>query len=300
MCSVFSRNLGSKLLLGSRGAKIQHHHFSNLSRRKKIALGTAALVGGVGAVTTLALHHAVYASEDELHPPSYPFKHKGHLTTLDMASVRRGFQVYQQVCAACHSLEFIAFRHLVGCTHTEEEAKALAAEAMIEDGPNEKGKMYLRPGLLTDYMPAPYKNDEEARAANNGSLPPDLSLIVLARHGNEDYIFSLLTGYHDAPAGVEIAEEQHFNAYFPGQALGMAQALYDEIIEYEDGTPATTSQLAKDVCTFLRWSSEIYHDDRKLYGFRMLLFFSIFTPMAWFMKKRVFTQVKSMKVAYKK
>ncbi|XP_076814420.1 cytochrome c1, heme protein, mitochondrial-like [Clavelina lepadiformis] len=299
MTSTLCRNIGSKLLLVQHGRHLRKQQISHFSRAKKIALGTSAFVAGAGAFTALALHYSVHASEDELHTPSYPFKHKGTFTTLDTASVRRGFQVYQQVCAACHSLNYLAFRSLVGYTHTEEEAKAIAAEAQIEDGPNEKGKMFMRPGKLSDYMPKPYKNDEEARAANNGALPPDLSYIVIARHGNEDYIFSVLTGYYDPPAGVNIADGQYFNAYFPGQAISMAQALYNEIIEYEDGTPATQSQLAKDVATFLRWTSEPHHDEKKLYGFRLVLFAAMLVPLCWYLKKRTFSHIKSKKLAFK-
>nr|CAB3235214.1 cytochrome c1, heme protein, mitochondrial-like [Phallusia mammillata] len=300
MSSVLTKSFSSKhILLAQRYRNIQKHQISNFSKMKKVVLGGTGLFGAAGVITTIAVSRQAHASEDEIHPPSYPWEHKPLLSTLDRASVRRGFQVYQQVCAACHSLKYIAFRNLVGETHTEEEAKALAAEVMVEDGPNENGKMFQRPGKLSDYMPSPYANDEEARKANNGALPPDLSNVVLGRHGEEDYIFSLLTGYYDPPEGVEIAEGQYFNAYFPGQAIGMAQALYNEIIEYEDGTPATQSQLAKDVSTFLRWTSEPHHDTRKLYGFRALLFSAIFFPLLWYHKKRVFSMIKSKKIAYK-
>lgn len=124
------------------------------------------------------------------------------MTTFDSASIRRGFQVYQEVCSQCHSLKYIAFRNLVGVSHTEDEAKALAAEYEIEDGPDDKGEMFKRPGRLSDYLPLVYANDEQGRAQNGGALPPDLSCIVKARMGNEDYIFSLLTGYHEPPAGI--------------------------------------------------------------------------------------------------
>uniref|UniRef100_A0A8D2PB14 Cytochrome c n=1 Tax=Zosterops lateralis melanops TaxID=1220523 RepID=A0A8D2PB14_ZOSLA len=183
--------------------------------------------------------------------------------------VRRGFQVYRQVCSACHSMEFVAFRSLIGVTHTEAEAKALAEEVEVQDGPDENGEMFMRPGKVSDYFPKPYPNAEAARAANNGALPPDLSYIVNARHGGEDYVFSLLTGYCDPPAGVSLREGLHYNPYFPGQAIGMAPPIYDEVLEYEDGTPATMSQIAKDVCTFLRWAAEPEHDHRKRMGLKV-------------------------------
>ena len=131
------------------------------------------------------------------------------------------------------------------------------------DGPGEDGKMFMRPGKLSDAVPSPYPNEETARNANNGAYPPDLSYIVLARHGNEDYVFSLLTGYQDPPAGFVLGEGQNFNPVFPGGALSMGQLLYNEAMEYSDGTPATASQLAKDVTTFLSWCAQPEHDVRK-------------------------------------
>ncbi|XP_025909228.1 cytochrome c1, heme protein, mitochondrial, partial [Nothoprocta perdicaria] len=111
-------------------------------------------------------------------------------------SLRRGFQVYRQVCSACHSLEYVAFRNLVGVTHSEAEAKALAEEVEVLDGPDENGEMFMRPGKISDAFPKPYPNAEAARAANNGALPPDLSYIVNARHGGEDYVFSQHSAVH--------------------------------------------------------------------------------------------------------
>ncbi|KAG2461531.1 CY1 protein, partial [Polypterus senegalus] len=209
--------------------------FTSLSRGKKMALSTIGVLTAGGVSLALALHHSVKASELELHPPNFPWSHSGMLSSLDHASVRRGYQVYKQVCAACHSMEYLAFRNLVGVSHTEAEAKALAEEFEIVDGPDEKGEMFTRPGKLSDYFPKPYANPEAARAANNGALPPDLSYIVNARHGGEDYVFSLLTGYCDAPAGVKLLDGVYYNPYFPGQAIGMAPPIYNEIIEFEDG-----------------------------------------------------------------
>lgn len=138
--------------------------------------------------------------------------------------------MYKSVCAACHSMQYIAYRNLVDVTHTEAEAKAEAEQIMVHDGPNEDGEYFERPGKLSDYFKSPYANEEAARAANNGAYPPDLSYIVLARKGGEDYIFSLLTGYCDAPAGVVLRDGQYFNPYFPGGAISMAQAIYNEVI----------------------------------------------------------------------
>ena len=298
-CSL-RRTPVSKLLLNVKSVtKSPSHSISSLSRAKKAAVGSLCLIGTGIVGTATALQWSVSASDEDLHPPHYPWGHGPMLSTLDAASIRRGYQVYQQVCSACHSLKYLSFRNLVGVSHTEEEVKAIAAEAMILDGPDDTGAMFKRPGKLSDRMPGPYANEQEARAANNGALPPDLSYIILAREGEEDYIFSLLTGYQDPPAGITMAENQHYNAYFTGQAIGMQAPLYDEIIEYEDGTPATMSQLAKDVATFLRWASEPNHDKRKMHGFRMLCFFGIMIPLMWYHKKRVFSTIKSKKIAFK-
>ena len=134
-------------------------------------------------------------------------------------SIRRGYEVYKQVCAACHSLKYVTYRELVGVSHTKEEAAEEAEQIQVEDGPDDNGKMFMRSGKLYDYFPSPYPNEEAAKKANNGALPPDLTLIVLGRHGNEDYIFSLLTGFREAPAGFHPPEGTYFNPYFTGSSI---------------------------------------------------------------------------------
>ncbi|XP_014664360.1 PREDICTED: cytochrome c1, heme protein, mitochondrial-like [Priapulus caudatus] len=273
--------------------------YSSYSWGKKIVLGTTGLLtaGGLGLVA--ALNHSVKATDLILHPAKLPWSHKGWFSSIDHASIRRGYEVYKQVCAACHSMKYIAYRNLVDVCHTEAEAKAEAEEQFIEDGPNDQGEMFKRPGKLSDYLPNPYANDEAARSANNGALPPDLSFMANARHGGEDYIFALMTGYCDPPAGTELAEGQHYNPYFPGGAIGMAQSLYNEVIEYEDGTPAYASQLAKDVSTFLRWATEPEHDQRKRMLLKVMVFFSIVTPILYYYKRHKWVLVKSRKLAFK-
>ncbi|XP_015250899.1 PREDICTED: cytochrome c1, heme protein, mitochondrial [Cyprinodon variegatus] len=272
---------------------------SSLTGKKKVALTTLGVVTAGGAGLALMLHQSVKASELELHPPNYPWSHSGPLSSLDHSSIRRGYQVYKQVCSACHSMEYLAFRNLVGVSHTEDEVKAIAEEVEVVDGPDENGEMFTRPGKLSDYFPKPYPNPEAARAANNGALPPDLSYIVNARHGGEDYIFSLLTGYCDPPAGVSVREGLYYNPYFPGQAIGMAPPIYNEVLEYEDGTPATMSQVAKDVCTFLRWAAEPEHDQRKRMGLKLLMGAAILVPLLYYMKRHRWSVLKSRKIAYR-
>ncbi|XP_041946328.1 cytochrome c1, heme protein, mitochondrial isoform X2 [Alosa sapidissima] len=234
---VATTGCGRTLLNAAKSSQTQKAHmsFASLPKGRKVALTTLGVLttGGVGLA--LALNQSVKASDLELHPPSYPWSHAGLVSSLDHASVRRGYQVYKQVCSACHSMEYLAFRNLVGVSHTEAEVKVLAEEIEVVDGPDDTGEMFTRPGKLSDYFPKPYPNPEAARVANNGALPPDLSYIVNARHGGEDYVFSLLTGYCDPPAGVELREGLYYNPYFPGQAIGMAPPIYNEVLEYDDG-----------------------------------------------------------------
>lgn len=206
--------------------------------------------------------------------------------------------MYREVCAACHSLDRIAWRNLVGVSHTADEAREMAEAVEYQDGPNSEGEMFMRPGKLSDYMPPPYPNEEAARAGNAGALPPDLSLIVKARHGGADYIFALLTGYMDPPAGVEIREGMNYNPFFPGGAISMARVLFDGLVEYDDKTPATASQMAKDVVTFLSWAAEPEHDERKKIGLKAVILLSALTALSLYVKRFKWTVIKNRKLLY--
>lgn len=231
---------------------------SMLTSRTSAVAATAVALGSIvwyqqmyGDLPFFESASASSLADEGLHPPAYPWTNNGWFSTFDHSAIRRGFQVYREVCSTCHSLERIAWRNLVGVSHTVDEVKAMAQEVEYEDGPNDDGEMFQRPGKLADYMPSPYPNEEAARAGNAGALPPDLTLIVKARHGGADYIFSLLTGYCDPPAGVTVQEGLNYNPFFPGTQIAMARVLFDGLVEYDDGTPATTSQMAKDVVAFL-------------------------------------------------
>lgn len=228
-----------------------------------------------------------------------PSTDRDQLVYSHLPSLRRGFQVYQEVCQSCHSLSRVPYRALVGTVLTVDEAKALAEENEFPGEPDEQGEIQMRPGKLADYMPVPYKNEEAARFANNGALPPDLSLIVKARHGGCDYIFSLLTGYpEEAPAGVQVAPGMNFNPYFPGTGIAMARVLYDGIVEYEDETPASTSQMAKDVVEFLNWAAEPEMDDRKRMGMKVLVISTGLWAVSVWVKRYKWAWLKSRKLAY--
>jgi len=268
-----------------------------MSASKKAALATLGMFTGVGGAVAFKLDQEVKA-ELSLHPPHLPWSHSGLFDSLDHASIRRGYQVYKQVCAACHSMRYLAYRNLVNVSHTEEEAKAEAEEVQVQDGPDELGNMFMRPGKLSDYFPRPWPNDAAAAAANNGAIPPDLSFITLARHGGEDYIYHLLNGYCDPPAGIELREGQNFNPYYPGGAIGMAPPIYNEIVEYADGTPATQSQVAKDVCTFLTWAASPEHDLRKRFAIKALMIFSLLLGTSYYLKRHKWSILKSRKLVY--
>ncbi|KAH8815428.1 cytochrome c1 heme protein [Xylogone sp. PMI_703] len=243
--------------------------------------------------------NAMTPAEEGLHPTQYPWEHSKWLKTFDHQALRRGFQVYKEVCASCHSLSRVPYRALVGVTHTVDEAKAMAEENEYDTEPNDQGDIEKRPGKLSDYLPSPYKNDEAARAANNGALPPDLSLIVKARHGGCNYIFSLLTGYpEEPPAGAVVQEGLNFNPYFPGTGIAMARVLYNELVEYEDGTPASTSQMAKDVVEFLNWAAEPEMDDRKKMGMKAIVLTSMLFALSVWAKRYKWAAIKTRKIVY--
>lgn len=241
-----------------------------------------------------------YLSDDAVPPPAYPWRHRGVFSSFDCASLRRGFQVYREVCATCHSIERVRFRELVGITHTKDEAKQMALETDVLDGPNDEGEMFERPGKLFDKLPRPYQNEQQGRAANGGSYPPDLSLMVKARHEGHDYIMALLTGYMEPPAGKYIMEGVYYNPYFPGGAISMPPPLQDEGVEYEDGTVATISQQARDIAQFLSWTAEPEMEERKKNaGLSMIAI--VFLGISFGLHKRYkWATLKTRKIAYVK
>ena len=252
---------------------------------------------------------------------------EGPASAFDSASLRRGFEVYRQVCSACHSLRFLSFRQLVGVTHTELQAKALAASVLVQDVDEETGETRLRPGTLADRLPAPYAGELQARELNHGALPPDLTHIVnvshtalsrpewacrwlpqplplpcalsQARPGGADFLFSLLTGYCASPPyGLQAAPEQHYNVYFPSNLLLMPPPLAAGGVEYEDDTAASVSQQAKDVSCFLSWSSNPEQDERKLAGLKAV---GVALPLALLVgyhKRLLFAPYKTRKVTW--
>ncbi len=215
----------------------------------------------------------------------------GIFGTYDRASLQRGLQVYQQVCASCHGLKRVAFRTLTDLGFTMDQVKKIAAEYEFEDGPDEEGEMFTRPGAPYDYFPSPFPNEKAAAAANGGAVPPDLSLIVKARRGREDYVYSILTGYEEAPDGFTVPEGGHYNSAFPGNVIAMPPPLSEDAVEYADGTPATVEQMAKDVVNFLSWAAEPKMEERKRIGLRVVIFLVILIGLLYGIYRRVWARV---------
>lgn len=290
--------LASRIATGSAGRATFGTYTGSVSKSKVLwaTLG-AATASGIGLI--YALERSVAASGVELHPPTLPWSHSGFFDSLDYASVRRGYQVYKQVCAACHSMDQIYFRHFVNVFLTEEEAKAEAAEYEIADVDQDTGKPIMRPRKLFDKLPRPYDNDIAAKVANNNALPPDMSWISRGRHGGENYIFALLTSYMDPPEGVALGEGQAYNPYFSGGVLSMAQQLFDDMLEYKDGTPATQSQMAKDVATFLCWVAEPEQDTRKRILVKSIVLLPIISFIVIYYKRYIWTTMKSERFIFR-
>jgi len=254
------------------------------------------------------VHHAVEGGHfPVLAPKEQSWTFGGFFGKYDKAQLQRGLKVYKEVCSACHSMKRVAFRNLADLGYNEEQIKAFAAEYEVQDGPNADGEMFTRPAIPSDYFPSPFPNVEAAAAANGGAAPPDFSLIAKARavtrgfpqfvidmfvpyqEGGPDYIYSLLTGYQEPPAGVEVAEGTYFNPYFmSGISLKMAPPLSDDQVTYDDGAPQTLDQYAKDVSAFLMWAAEPKLEDRKRTGFMVMVFLLGLTALIYLCKKAIF------------
>ena len=219
----------------------------------------------------------------------------GPFGTFDQNSLQRGFQVYVEVCAGCHSLEYIAFRNLADLGYNEAEIKAIAAQYDVVDGPNDEGEMFTRPGIPADRFPSPYENEQAARAANGGAYPPDLSLMVKARPNGADYLYSLMVGYLDAPAGVAVPDGMYYNDAYGGNMIAMPQPLYGDDVDYADGHATTIEEHAKDVTAFLAWTAEPELEERKRIGVAAMFFLIVMTILSYFAMRFIWADVKKAK-----
>lgn len=270
------------------------------------------------AAAVLGFSAPAFASGETPVPPAQKWTFAGPFGTFDRAQLQRGFKVYREVCASCHGLTYVAFRNLAeegGPEFSEVQVKALAAEYKIQDGPNDAGDMFERPGRPADRFPAPFPNENAAAAANGGKAPPDLSLMPKARtyergfpwfitdafrqysENGADYLVALLTGYEEAPAGFQVPAGGHYNHYFPGHVVAMPKPLSDGQVEYpkneagQPQAPETVAQYAKDVTAFLTWTAEPHLEARKRLGFQVMLFLLVLSGLFYFTKKKVWAKV---------
>ena len=215
---------------------------------------------------------------------------------FDRASLQRGFQVYKEVCSSCHSMQYLSYRNLGepgGPEFTLEEVKAIAASVEIEDGPDSQGEMFTRPGKPSDKFKSPYPNVEASTVANGGAYPPDMSVLVKARPGGADYMYSVLMGYEEPPAGMKLDDGVYYNKYMIGQKIKMSSPLSDGIVEYSDGTEATMDQMAKDVTTFLAWAAEPELEERHRVGFKVIIYLILLTILVYLSMKKIWSRIDS-------
>ena len=252
-------------------------------RKLILPLLAAAFLAGAGP--------AARAHEGpELMRPGFSFE--GMLGRYDPAALKRGFQVFHEVCSNCHSLSLVAYRNLEAIGLTADQAKAVAAEREVQDGPNDEGQMFMRPARLSDHYVPPFPNAKAAAVANGGAAPPDLSLMAKARNGGPNYIYSLLLGFEDTPPeGVTLPDGKFYNKVFPGHAISMPPPVQDDLVTYADGTKATKEQIASDVVTFLNWAAEPELDARKSLGIEVLAFLAVLTALLYALKRQLWKDV---------
>jgi ubiquinol-cytochrome c reductase cytochrome c1 subunit len=246
----------------------------------------AAVFGGLILAPAIAR-----APDENLQLPRQQWSFDGVFGTYDRASSQRGFQVYKEVCSVCHPVKHLHFRDLGDIGYTEDEVKAIAAGYQITDGPNDEGQMFQRPGRPSDPIPGPFPNDQAARAANNGALPPDLSLIVKARPGGPDYVYGILTGYKDPPAGFKLLQGMNYSEFFPGHQIAMPPPLSENAVTFADGVPASVPQMAHDAVTFLTWAAEPRLEDRHRTGFKVTLFLVVAAGVFYAAKRKIWAPI---------
>ena len=243
-------------------------------------------------LTAVLLASAPNLAAQETPPlPHQEWSFEGVFGTYDPASAQRGFQVYKEICSACHPVKHLYFRDLEAIGYNADEIKAIAATYQVTDGPNDQGQMYQRPGRPSDPIPGPFPNEQAARAANNGALPPDQSLIVKARPGGPNYVYGILTGYKEPPTGFKMLAGMNYNEYFPGHQIAMPQPLSDNAVTFADGVPATVPQMAHDVVTFLTWASEPNLDDRHRTGFKVIGFLVVAAILFYAAKRKIWAPI---------
>ncbi len=223
--------------------------------------------------------------------PKHDWSFEGFTGTFDRAALQRGYKVYREVCSGCHSMKLLYYRDLIDIGFSPEQVKTIAAEYTVIDGPDDEGSMFERPAKPSDRFVGPFANKQEARFNNNGSYPPDLSVIAKARKNGVDYLYNLLLGYKEAPENFEIGEGMYYNQWVNGNQIAMAPPLDEGYVDYDDGTNNTLPQLAEDVVTFLKWSAEPELEVRKNMGIKVILFFIIFGIVIYLTKRKIWRDI---------
>ena len=247
-------------------------------------------------ILTLSIQNITYSAGENYPLLKQDWSFKSFFGTFDRASLQRGYQVYTEVCASCHSLKYVSYRNLAekgGPEFSIEQAKAIASNFEVTDGPNNDGEMFTRPAKLSDKFVMPYANDQEAKLSNGGAYPPDMSVLVKARAGGADYIYSVILGYEDPPEGMKLDDGVYYNKYMYGNKIKMPPQLYDDLVTYADGTPATPEQMAKDITTFLAWTAEPKLEERHKFGFRAIIYLVILTILVYFSMKRIWSRIET-------
>ena len=244
------------------------------------------------SILLLSLAASAAFAIEELPPKKVVWPFEGYLGKVDRKAAQRGFQVYREVCAVCHGLNHLYYRNLTEIGFSAAEAKQIAAEHEVTDGPNDEGEMYQRPALPSDVFAPPYPNEAAARAANGGAYPVDLSLIIKARPNGANYVYSILTGYQEAPSDFKLSDGLYYNPYFHGRQVAMPPPLSHGQVEYVDGTRASVEQMSKDLVVFLQWAAEPEMESRKSMGLKVMLYLLIFTVLFYIAKKRIWSDVK--------
>lgn len=242
---------------------------------------------------TSLFSHVTYSAGKNISYPDQGWSFSSLFGTFDKASAQRGFQVYKEVCASCHGMRLLSYRNLSGLGYNNNELKAISAQFEVTDGPNDDGEMFSRPGRPSDKFADPYPNKQAARAANGGAYPPDLSLIIKARPNGANYLHALLNGYVEPPKNLKVPEGMYYNKFYSGNLIAMPQPLYEDGIEYLDGTKATSMQMAKDVTTFLAWASEPELEERKQLGVTVILFLMVLSILSYFSMRQIWAPIKN-------
>jgi len=222
------------------------------------------------------------------------WKFQGITGKFDRASLQRGYQVYNEVCSSCHSMRLLSYRNLGekgGPEFSADQVKAIAATFEVTDGPDNQGEMFTRPGKPSDKFILPYPNVQASTAANGGAYPPDMSVLVKARKGGANYIYSVLMGYDEPPQDFKLEEGVYYNKYMDGNKIKMSKPLLDGSVDYADGTNATEDQMAKDVTTFLTWAADPHLEARHKTGVKVLIFLIILTGLVYLSMKRLWSRI---------